>query len=98
MNIRKAESKDTKQILEMLSQVLEVHVKIRPDIFISGTTKYSEEDLQKMIEDKDNYIYVAVDENDIVIAYAFCELQIPKFRITNGNPRLFNCRDESEPK
>ena len=47
MNIRKAESKDTKQILEMLSQVLEVHAKIRPDIFTSGTTKYSEEDLQK---------------------------------------------------
>ena len=102
MIIRKAQTKDIKQILEMLSQVLEVHAKIRSDIFISGTTKYSEEDLQKMIEDKNNYIYVAVDENDIAIAYAFCELQIPKFSRTNVKHKYFYiddfCVDEKHRK
>ena len=93
MNVRKAESKDTKQILEMLSQVLEVHVKIRPDIFTSGTTKYSVEDLQKMIEDKDNYIYVAVNENDTAIGYAFCELRTPKFTSTMKPHRIFYIDD-----
>lgn len=83
MVIRRAEFKDIKQIIKMLSQVLELHAKIRPDVFISGTTKFSENDLQKMIEDEDNYIYVATDDNDMAIAYAFCEIKIPKIASTN---------------
>ena len=41
MNIRKAESKDIDKILDLLSQVLEVHAKIRPDIFVSGSIESS---------------------------------------------------------
>ena len=102
MNIRKAENKDIRQILEMLSQVLEVHALVRPDIFIPNTTKYGEGDLQKMIEDENNYIYVAVDEKDTAIAYAFCELQIPKFSRTNVQHKYFYiddfCVDEKHRK
>ena len=43
MNIRRATDKDIADVLRLLSQVLEVHAAIRPDIFVSGTTKYSEE-------------------------------------------------------
>lgn len=34
MTIRNAQSKDTEKILNLLQQVLELHAKIRPDIFI----------------------------------------------------------------
>lgn len=43
MNIRRAEKKDIDRINELLGQVLEIHAQIRPDIFIPGTTKYTNE-------------------------------------------------------
>ena len=39
LNIRRAEEKDLGSVLDLLSQVLEVHAVIRPDLFISGTRK-----------------------------------------------------------
>lgn len=42
MLIRRAEEKDIPKVIELLNQVLELHAVIRPDIFISGTTKYTE--------------------------------------------------------
>ena len=42
MIIRKAEEKDIPRILELLGQVLQIHADIRPDIFIPGTTKYTD--------------------------------------------------------
>ena len=74
MNIRRAENKDIKRILELLGQVLEIHANIRPDIFVSGTTKYSEDDLKEMILDDEKPIFVATDESDTVLGYAFCQL------------------------
>ena len=40
IEIRRAEEKDIKKVMDLLSQVLEIHAKIRPDVFVSGTTKY----------------------------------------------------------
>ena len=75
MNIRRAEEKDIEKILDLLSQVLEVHAAIRPDLFISGTTKYPREELLEIIHDDQRPIYVAVDENDLVMGYAFCAVR-----------------------
>lgn len=75
MNIRRAELKDTDKILDLLSQVLEVHAAIRPDYFIPGTTKYSREELAGMFREEDRRIFVAVDEDDTVLGYAFCEIK-----------------------
>ncbi len=82
MNIRPAEQKDIRDLLRLLSQVLEVHAKIRPDIFRSGTTKYTEEDLTKMIQDDKKPIYVAEDENEGVLGYAFCQEKEQPFSTT----------------
>ena len=46
ITIRRAESRDLDKTLKLLGEVLELHAKIRPDIFISGTTKYTREELQ----------------------------------------------------
>ena len=41
MNIRRANEKDIPRLMELLEQVLQIHADIRPDIFIPGTTKYT---------------------------------------------------------
>ena len=68
LTIRKAENKDTAKVLDLLHQVLEVHADIRPDLFISGTTKYTDEELHAIFADDATPVYVAVNDNDEVLA------------------------------
>ena len=79
MQIRRAENKDIDRINELLGQVLEIHAKIRPDIFIPGTTKYTNEELEVMLSDDNKPIYVAVDDEDRVLGYAFCAIKSQPF-------------------
>lgn len=74
MNIRRAQNKDAEKIIELLNQVLELHAHIRPDIFVSGTTKYSRKELLEIISDDNRPIFVATDEKDDVMGYCFCVL------------------------
>ena len=75
MIIRNAQTKDIPGVLRILRQVLEIHAAIRPDIFISGTTKYTAEDLVAIFSAEDRLTFVAVDNADTVLGYAFCVLQ-----------------------
>ena len=79
MRIRRAEEKDIERINELLGQVLEIHANIRPDIFIPGTTKYTHDELCLMIKDDLKPIYVAVDDADRVLGYAFCAIKNQPF-------------------
>ncbi len=79
MRIRRAEVKDIERLSDLLRQVLELHAAIRPDIFIPGTTKYTPGELEGMIGDDARPIYAAVDEEDTVIGYAFCQLKEQPF-------------------
>ncbi|SFV00278.1 GNAT family N-acetyltransferase [Butyrivibrio sp. INlla21] len=72
--VRKATIKDIPTILELLSQVLEVHARIKPDYFVSGHTKYSVAELEDILDDESKRVYVA-DVSDAVVGYAFCELK-----------------------
>lgn len=75
--IRRAAEKDLEQILNLLHQVLEVHAKLRPDLFIPGTTKYSPEELMELMRDDQKPIFVWTDEDDVTRGYAFCVIQEP---------------------
>lgn len=75
MIIRKAESNDIPQILALLSQVLEVHAAIRPDLFVSGTVKYSADELKNIIENEDTPVFVA-DEGGNVLGHAFVQISV----------------------
>ena len=75
IHIRNAKEKDLDEIMLLLSQVLEIHAAIRPDIFISGTTKYSKEELRTIISDQNCPVYVAVTDEDHVAGYAFCQFK-----------------------
>ena len=79
MKIRRAEKKDIPQIIELLGQVLQIHADIRPDIFIPGTTKYTNAELEEMLKDETKPIYVAVDEEELCLGYAFCQLKEQPF-------------------
>ncbi|WP_373090611.1 GNAT family N-acetyltransferase [Blautia obeum] len=79
MTIRKAEEKDIPRITELLEQVLQIHADIRPDIFIPGTTKYTLAELTELLKNEEKPIYVAVNEADICVGYAFCQLQEQPF-------------------
>ena len=74
LEIRKAENRDIPRILELLSQVLEVHAAGRPDLFKSGTTKYDEAELAEIIADSERPIFVGVHEGTVQ-GYAFCVFQ-----------------------
>lgn len=72
--VRYAQEKDAKSVMRLLRQVLEVHAKIRPDIFLSGSTKYSEEEVVAIIRDGKRRTFVA-EERGIVVGYALCILE-----------------------
>lgn len=61
ITVRKAEMRDIPRLTELLSEVLELHAKIRPDIFISGSTKYTGEEcscaVKKLNQDKGSQGY-----------------------------------------
>lgn len=79
MKIRNAQPKDSEKIINLLQQVLDLHAKIRPDIFIPGTTKYTPEELTGILNDEEKPVYVAVDDNDYVLGYAFCQIKEQPF-------------------
>ena len=71
MTICLANENDIDSILDLLSQVLELHYNLRPDLFIKGKTKYDKSTLESMLNDINKPIYVAI-ENDKLIGYCFC--------------------------
>ncbi len=71
MNIRRAKDSDLKEINELLAQVDLVHHIIRPDLFNIGN-KYTDEQVLEIIKDEKTPVFVAVDENDKTMGYAFC--------------------------
>ena len=79
MTIRKAQEKDISRIIELMGQVLQIHAEIRPDIFIPDTTKYTEQELATLLKDEKKPIYVAVNEEDVCLGYAFCQVKEQPF-------------------
>ena len=71
--IRKASYKDINKIIDLLSQVHELHFEGRPDIFKDGINKYDYSELEAMIDEDKTLIYVYTDENDEVLGYAFLQ-------------------------
>lgn len=82
ITVRRACEKDCSRVLELLSEVLEIHAAIRPDIFKSGTTKYTDGELIGIFENPDTPVFVAVDEEDRVLGYSFTVVQEQPFSTT----------------
>ena len=76
MTVRKATANDIPQILKLLSQVLEVHAAIRPDLFISGTVKYGADELSRIIADESSPVFVAEGEGGEILGHAFVKITV----------------------
>lgn len=70
--VRRAKAEDIPRILELLVQVDMVHHNGRPDLFKGPATKYSEKELEELLQDDGTPVFVYVDENGIVAGHAFC--------------------------
>ncbi len=73
--IRRARECDMKDINRLLVQVNMVHHQGRPDLFRAGKKKYTDKQLRKLIHDDSRPIFVAVDDQERVLGYAFCIFQ-----------------------
>lgn len=75
MDIRRGEARDLAGINRLLEQVLMVHHNGRPDLFKSGAKKYTDQELMAMLQDDETPIFVALDEGQNVLGYAFCVMK-----------------------
>ena len=75
MHIRKATEKDLAGINNLLRQVLEVHHTGRPDLFKSNAKKYTDEQLIAILQNEFTPVFVAVNDEETVLGYAFCLFQ-----------------------
>ena len=78
MQIRRAVIKDADKINELLFQVAKIHANGRPDIFKTATKKNSGQELIELINNDASPIFVATDEKDFCLGYAFCVFQKTK--------------------
>lgn len=72
MTVRRAEIKDISRIGELLVQVCAVHAEGRSDLFNMGARKYNDTELKEIIRNDSRPVFVACDEEDNVLGYAFC--------------------------
>lgn len=75
MLIRRAKEKDIPGINRLLRQVLLIHHNGRPDLFKADAKKYTDKELLALLHNEKKPIFVAVDETDEVLGYAFCVMQ-----------------------
>lgn len=75
MMIERATEKDMMGINRLLNQVLMVHHNGRPDLFKANAKKYTDEELKVILADDQRPVFVAKNEEDQVLGYAFCVMQ-----------------------
>ena len=75
MIVRRARKTDLPGLTRLLEQVLMVHYKGRPDLFLPDTRKYTDSELQFIIADDMTPVWVAVADDakpGEVLGHAFC--------------------------
>ena len=73
--IRRAIVTDIHDIDRLLYQVNQIHADGRPDLFVGGLKKYTDEELAEIIPDDSRPVFVNTDPDGHVLGYAFCVLQ-----------------------
>lgn len=74
-SVRRAEARDIPAIMDLLVQVDMVHHNGRPDLFKGPATKYSTEELERILADEETPVFVCTDEQDRVLGHGFCVMQ-----------------------
>ena len=71
MIIRRTNEGDIPAIHAILRQVNDIHAALRPDLFHTGETKYTAEELRAILADAARPVFVA-ELSGQVVGYAFC--------------------------
>lgn len=79
ITIRRADSRDIDKTMKLLGEVLELHATLRPDIFISSTTKYTRGELQAIFDNDQTPVFAAIDGSGEMVGYAFCVMKRQPF-------------------
>lgn len=74
INIRSAELRDIPALGRLLYEVHKVHSDVRPDLFKAGARKYTDEQLEEILQSGERPVFVA-EQDGQGAGYAFC---IPK--------------------
>ena len=74
MKIRNAEAGDLEDVNRLLYQVAEVHHQGRPDLFLGGAKKYTDDEVLRIFQDEKTPVFVA-EEDGRILGYAFCVFQ-----------------------
>ena len=69
--IRRAIVTDIHDIDRLLYQVNQIHADGRPDLFVGGLKKYTDEELAEIIPDDSRPVFVNTDPDGHVLGYAF---------------------------
>ena len=73
--IRLAKEEDIPRLQELLGQILIVHHQVRPDIFKSEGSKFTDAELEAVINDLNRPIFVYEDENGCILGHIFMVIQ-----------------------
>ena len=99
MKMRSANEKDQPAILRLFKEVLEVRATIRYDVFVSGTTKYSDREIRALFKSKQEILDVAVDEDANVIGYVCSKVRAgDKADVAEGFMAIAKQRDMGSGK
>ena len=86
--IRKAEKKDIQGLINLLYQVDAVHNGIRPDLFKGNTSKYTEQELEELINDDSKPIFVYDDGK--ILGHTFCQInEVKNHRLLQDAKTLY---------
>lgn len=73
VHIRRAEPRDIPQLHKLLREVLEVHHRGRPDLFNTGVTKYTDDELAGILANDETPVFGMFAADDVTLyGYAFC--------------------------
>ena len=97
-SVRRAGARDIPAILDLLVQVDMVHHNGRPDLFKGPATKYSAEELERILADEETPVFVCTDEKDRVLGHGFCIMQHAGSQLLEEHTTLYIddiCGDEA---
>ena len=72
--VRRAEERDIPEIARLLYEVHDVHATGRPDLFVKGSRKYTDEQLKELLQDEKRPVFLSLEEEK-TLGYIFCVLK-----------------------
>ncbi len=77
MNITRAKESYIPQIIDLLKDIGMIHHSGRDDVFRANIIKYSSDEIQAVLHDENNPLFVVLAEDqETVLAYVFCKVII----------------------